>query len=139
MVCCCACIRTGNSYWLFANVFGPDHPTDIIGAAITGAGGAHGFRTKRTHGLEKNVLPSRVSSPLQPDYIKLKGAKAIVGMTVENRNPAAATEHKNNPLTVNLANITELGYVTAKRIVQGTGKVNESVNSRKGGMALKNK
>ncbi|WP_207493158.1 M14 family metallopeptidase [Aridibaculum aurantiacum] len=87
----------------------------------------------------KRLMPTHSSQDLKykierPDYITLEGAKVIAGMTVDNRNPTAAVEQRNNPATVEVPNIPGLGQVTARWIVQGAGKVNVVVDSKKGGV-----
>jgi hypothetical protein len=90
----------------------------------------------------KRLIPTHASQDLKykierPDYITLEGAKVLAGMTVENRNPAAAVEQKNDPATVQVPNIPGLGQVTVRWIVQGNGKINVVVDSRKGGLVRK--
>lgn len=92
----------------------------------------------------RRLMPTHSSQDLKykierPDYISLTGAKVIAGMTVDNFNPAAATEQKNNPQTVEVANIPGLGQVTVRWLVQGSGKVTIAVDSRKGGAVSKSK
>jgi hypothetical protein len=92
----------------------------------------------------KRLMPTHSSQDLKykierPDYIILSGAKVLAGMTVENRNPAAATEQRNDPSTVEVPNIPGLGQVTVRWIVEGSGKVTINVDSRKGGLVSKTK
>jgi hypothetical protein len=87
----------------------------------------------------KRLMPTHSSQDLKykierPDYISLSGVKVIAGMTVDNRNPNAATEQKNNPQTIEVANIPGLGQVTVRWIVQGNAKYTITVDSRKRGM-----
>jgi hypothetical protein len=84
------------------------------------------------------LMPTHSSQDLKykierPDYITLEGPKVLAAMTVDNRNPTAATEQKNNPATVEVSNIPGLSYVTVRWIVQGTGNYNITVDSKKGG------
>ena len=86
----------------------------------------------------KRLMPTHSSQDLKykierPDYISLTGAKVIAGMIVENRNPNATTEQKNNPQTIEVPNIPGLGEVTVRWIIQG-GKYTITVDSRKGGV-----
>lgn len=92
----------------------------------------------------KRLMPTHSSQDLKykierPDYIKLTGPKVLAGMTVENRNPAAATEQKNDPAIVQVANIPGLSQVTVRWIAQGSQKVTVSVDSKKGGVIEKSK
>ncbi|MEO6315088.1 MAG: M14 family metallopeptidase [Chitinophagaceae bacterium] len=92
----------------------------------------------------KRLLPTHSSQDLKykierPDYITLTGAKVIAGMVVDNANPSAATEQKNNPQTIEVSNIPGLGAVTVRWIVQATAKYTVTVDSRKGGVVSKSK
>lgn len=92
----------------------------------------------------KRLMPTHSSQDLKykierPDYISLSGAKVIAGMTVDNRNPAAAVEQKNDPQTIEVDNIPGLGQVTVRWIIQGNSKYTITVDSRKGGIASKSK
>ena len=85
------------------------------------------------------LMPTHSSQDLnykieRPDYITLEGAKVLAGMIVDNRNPAATMEQRNNPATLAVANIPGLGQVTVRWIVQGTGKMKVKVDSAKGGV-----
>lgn len=70
----------------------------------------------------------------RPDYISLKGAKVILGMTVENEDLNLFTEQKNSPQTIKVANISGMGNVKVRWIVSGNpiGATVE-VSSAKGG------
>jgi Zinc carboxypeptidase len=92
----------------------------------------------------KRLMPTHSSQDLKykierPDYITLTGAKVIAGMTVENLNPSAATEQKNNPQSVEVNNIPGLGQVTVRWIIQSGTKFTITVDSRKGGTVSKSK
>ncbi len=87
----------------------------------------------------ERLMPTHSSQDLKykierPDYITLTGAKVIAGMLVDNRNPNATTEQKNNPQTVEVDNIPGQGYVTVRWIVQGNDKYTVTVDSKKGGV-----
>ena len=60
-------------------------------------------------------------------------------MTVDNRNPTATAEQKNNPQTIEVDNIPGLGQVTVRWIIQGNAKYTISVDSRKGGLVSRGK
>ncbi|MEO5889126.1 MAG: M14 family metallopeptidase [Ferruginibacter sp.] len=88
----------------------------------------------------KRLMPTHSSQDLKfkierPDYISLTGAKVIAGMTVDNQNPAATIEQKNDPQTIDVDNIPGLGQVTVRWIIQGNTKYTITVDSRKGGVA----
>jgi len=94
--------------------------------------------------VNTRLMPTHSSQDLKfkierPDYITLTGAKVIAGMTVDNFNPAAAIEQKNNPQTIEVSNIPGLGQVTVRWIVQGSAKLTITVDSRKGGTTSKSK
>ena len=87
----------------------------------------------------QRLIPTHSSQDLKykierPDYISITGPKVIAGMKVDNRNPGAAVEQKNNPQTIEVDNIPGLGQVTVRWIVQGNEKFGVSVDSRKGGV-----
>ena len=88
----------------------------------------------------QRLMPTHSSQDLKykierPDYISLTGAKVIAGMTVDNRNPAAAVEQKTGPQTIEVSNIPGLGEVTVRWIIQGTANYTITADSRKGGVA----
>lgn len=88
----------------------------------------------------ERLMPTHSSQDLKfkierPDYISLKGAKVVAGMTVENIDLNLTTEQKMNPENIAVPNIPGLGTVSARWIVQGNGPVTVTVNSQKGGTA----
>ena len=88
----------------------------------------------------QRLMPTHSSQDLKykierPDYISLTGAKVIAGMTVDNRNPAAAVEQKTGPQTIEVSNIPGLGEVTVRWIIQGSSNYTITADSRKGGVA----
>jgi len=92
----------------------------------------------------KRLMPTHSSQDLKykierPDLISLTGAKVIAGMTVDNRNPAAATEQKNDPQTIKVDNVPGLGEITVRWIIQGNSKYTITVDSRKGGVVERSK
>jgi hypothetical protein len=92
----------------------------------------------------KRLMPTHSSQDIKykierPDYITLTGAKVIAGMTVDNYNPAAAVEQKNNPAVIEVNNIPGLGQVTVRWIIQSGSAYTIVVDSRKGGMVSKSK
>lgn len=92
----------------------------------------------------KRLMPTHSSQDLKykierPDYISLMGAKIIAGMTVDNHNPVATVEQKNDPQTIEVENIPGLGQVTVRWIIQGDTKYTISVDSRKGGVVSRSK
>src|SRR5262249_41394938 len=92
----------------------------------------------------ERIIPTHASQDLKykierPDYITLTGVKVLAGMVVENRDLNISTEQRNNPATVEVANIPGQGTVTVRWIVQGSGKYTISVDSRKGGLVSRSK
>jgi len=92
----------------------------------------------------KRLMPTHSSQDLKykierPDYISLIGAKVIAGMTVDNQNPAATVEQKNDPRIIEVDNIPGLGQVTVRWIIQGDTKYSISVDSQKGGVVSRSK
>jgi len=90
------------------------------------------------------LLPTHSSQDLKrkierPDYITLTGTKVLAGMVVENKDLDITREQKNNPQTIEVANIPGLGDITVRWIVEGSGKYTVTVDSRKGGMVSKTK
>ncbi|NCT93720.1 MAG: peptidase M14 [Chitinophagaceae bacterium] len=95
--------------------------------------------------VNSRMMPTHSSQDVKnkierPDRITLTtSAKILSGMQVENRDLNLSTEQLNNPQTIEVANISGLGSVTVKWIVQGTGKYTVSVDSYKGGTASASK
>jgi hypothetical protein len=92
----------------------------------------------------QRLIPTHSSQDLKykierPDYISLNGPKVIAGMIVDNRNPAATVEQKNDPKTIEVDNIPGQGYVTVRWIVQGNEKYTVVVDSKKGGVVSRSK
>ena len=92
----------------------------------------------------QRLMPTHSSQDLKykierPDYISLTGAKVIAGMTVDNRNPAAAVEQKTGPQTIEVSNIPGLGEVTVRWIIQGSANYTITADSRKGGVVSRAK
>lgn len=92
----------------------------------------------------KRLMPTHSSQDIKykierPDYISISGPKIIAGMTVDNLNPAAAVEQKNNPQTIEVNNIPGLGRVTVRWIIQGNTKYTITVDSKKGGVVSRGK
>ncbi|WP_315814529.1 M14 family metallopeptidase [Paraflavitalea speifideaquila] len=92
----------------------------------------------------ERIIPTHASQDLKfkierPDYISLTGLKVVAGMVIDNRDLNITTEQKNNPATIEVANIPGQGTVTVRWIVQGSGKYTINVDSRKGGLISKTK
>jgi hypothetical protein len=92
----------------------------------------------------QRLMPTHSSQDLKfkierPDYITLSGAKVVAGMVVENDDMGITREQKNNPETVEVANIPGLSAVKVRWIVQGGGKYTVTVDSRKGGTVSRTK
>jgi hypothetical protein len=92
----------------------------------------------------KRMMPTHASQDLKykierPDYITLEGAKVIAGMIVEDRDMNEAREQKTNPATIEVENIPGLGSVTVRWIVSGGKNYTVKVDSKKGGVASRQK
>lgn len=74
-----------------------------------------------------------------PDIISLSGTKVLAGMIVENKDLNICTEQKTNPEAISVKNIPGLGTVTVRWIVQGSGKYQVTVQSKKGGTVSRTK
>jgi hypothetical protein len=90
------------------------------------------------------VMPTHASQDLKykierPDYVIITGPKVIAGMVVENRDLNLTNEQKNNPATIEVENIPGMSAVTVRWIVSGAGKYSIKVDSRKGGVVVKQK
>jgi len=92
----------------------------------------------------KRLMPTHSSQDIKykierPDHISINGVKVIAAMTVDNRNPTATVEQKNNPQIIEVDNIPGLGQVTVRWIIQGNAKYTITVDSRKGGVVSRGK
>jgi hypothetical protein len=90
------------------------------------------------------MMPTHASQDLKfkierPDYITISGPKVIAGMIVDNRDLNLTTEQKNNPATIEVENIPGMSAVTVRWIVSGAAKYSIKVDSRKGGVLVKQK
>ncbi|HYE53510.1 MAG TPA: hypothetical protein VD996_01655, partial [Chitinophagaceae bacterium] len=92
----------------------------------------------------QRLMPTHSSQDLKfkierPDQITLSGAKVIAGMVVDNPDLGITTEQRNNPQTIQVANIPGLNDITVRWIVQGSGKYTVTVDSKKGGTVTRTK
>ena len=90
------------------------------------------------------MMPTHASPDLKfkierPDLVTITGPKVIAGMVVENRDLNLTNEQKNNPATIEVENIPGMSAVTVRWIVSGAGKYSVKVDSRKGGVVVKQK
>lgn len=90
------------------------------------------------------MMPTHASQDLKykierPDYVTISGPKVIAGMIVDNRDMNQTTEQKNNPATIEVENIPGMSAITVRWIVSGAGKYSVKVDSRKGGVVVKQK
>jgi hypothetical protein len=90
------------------------------------------------------MMPTHASQDLKykierPDYVTIIGPKVIASMIVDNRDLNQTTEQKNNPATIEVDNIPGMSAVTVRWIVSGAGKYSIKVDSRKGGVLVKQK
>ncbi|QKZ14627.1 M14 family metallopeptidase [Spirosoma sp. KUDC1026] len=93
--------------------------------------------------VNERVIPTHSSHDIKykierPDYVTLKGGTVLAGMVVENEDMGLTREQKNNPATIQVANIPGMGYAKVRWIVKGgNGKYTVDVDSRKGGLVTK--
>jgi hypothetical protein len=92
----------------------------------------------------QRLMPTHSSQDIKfkierPDYITLNGPKVVAAMVVDNPDLNLSTEQKNNPQTIQVANIPGLSAITVRWIVQGSGKYTVTVDSRKGGTVSRTK
>jgi hypothetical protein len=92
----------------------------------------------------QRLMPTHSSQDLKfkierPDYITLSGPRVIAAMVVDNPDLDLSTEQKNNPQTVQVANIPGFSDITVRWIVQGSGKYTVTVDSKKGGTVSRTK
>lgn len=73
----------------------------------------------------------------RPDWISLDGATVITGAIVPNALSGVGVEQRRNPARLEVPNIPGMGSVTVRWVVQGTGPFTISVDSVKGGIALR--
>jgi hypothetical protein len=71
----------------------------------------------------------------RPDWISLNGGKVIAGGILENRFLGILKEQKNNPQRLNVDNISGMGSVAVRWIVDGGSSFTVNVDSEKGGKA----
>jgi hypothetical protein len=92
----------------------------------------------------QRMMPTHSSQDLKfkierPDYISIEGVKVIAGMQVENADLNITREQKTNPARIEVESIPGLGSVTVRWIVSGSGNYTIKVDSKKGGVAVKQK
>lgn len=71
----------------------------------------------------------------RPDWISLQGGKVLTGGVLENRFLGIMKEQKNNPQRLNVENISGMGSVAVRWIVNGGSNFTVKVDSEKGGKA----
>lgn len=90
--------------------------------------------------MNKRIIPTHSSHDVKykierPDYLTLKDAKVVAGMTVENEDFNLTTEKKISPEKLEFANINGMGFVKARWIVKGSlTNAKIEINSAKGGL-----
>jgi len=91
--------------------------------------------------MNTRIIPTHSSHDVKnkierPDYISIKGASVVVGMTVENEDLNLFTEQKFDPETIRVSNIEGMGNVKVRWIVKGNpSNATIEVSSVKGGIA----
>ena len=89
--------------------------------------------------MNTRIIPTHSSIDVKnkierPDFITLKGANVVAGMTVQNEDLNLFTEQKYTPQTIEVDNIRGMGNVKVRWIVRGnTNGATVEVSSAKGG------
>lgn len=89
--------------------------------------------------MNTRIIPTHSSIDVKnkierPDYISLKGANVIAGMTVENEDLNLFTEQKHSPQTIEIDNIRGMGSVKVRWIISGNANgATVELSSAKGG------
>jgi hypothetical protein len=89
--------------------------------------------------MNTRIIPTHSSIDVKnkierPDFITLKGANVVAGMTVQNEDLNLFTEQKYTPQTIEVDNIRGMGNVTVRWIVSGNASgATVEVSSAKGG------
>ena len=89
--------------------------------------------------MNTRIIPTHSSIDVKnkierPDYISIKGANVVAGMTVENEDLNLFTEQKHSPQTIEIDNIRGMGSVKVRWIVSGNANgATVEVSSAKGG------
>jgi murein tripeptide amidase MpaA len=69
----------------------------------------------------------------RPDWVTLEGGKVVSGSVLQNRFFGTAQEQKRHPERIDVENISGMGAVYVRWIVQGKGPFTITVDSEKGG------
>ncbi|HBI00322.1 MAG TPA: M14 family metallopeptidase [Flavobacterium sp.] len=89
--------------------------------------------------MNTRIIPTHSSIDVKnkierPDFITLKGANVIAGMTVQNEDLNLFTEQKHSPQTIEIDNIRGMGSVKVRWFVSGNANgATVEVSSAKGG------
>jgi hypothetical protein len=73
----------------------------------------------------------------RPDWVTLDGGVVMTGAIVPDPRSGVGVEQRQNPARIEVPNIPGMGSVTVRWVVQGTGPFTVSVDSVKGGIALR--
>ncbi|MHB1050946.1 MAG: M14 family metallopeptidase [Bacteroidota bacterium] len=90
----------------------------------------------------KRVIPTHTYQDIKnkisrPDWISLSGGTVIAGGILENRFLGVMKEQKVSPARLNIDNIPGMGIVAVRWIVTGGNSFTVTVDSEKGGVAMK--
>jgi hypothetical protein len=89
--------------------------------------------------MNTRIIPTHSSIDVKnkierPDFIMLKGAKVVAGMTVQNEDLNLFTEQKHSPQSIEVDNIRGMGSIKVRWIVSGNANgATVEVSSAKGG------
>lgn len=92
----------------------------------------------------ERLMPTHSSQDLKykierPDYVSIEGASVVAGMVVDNRDLNITTEQKNNPAVLEVKSIQGLNSITVRWIIKSGKGYTIKVDSRKGGVASRQK
>lgn len=90
----------------------------------------------------RKLIPTHTQQDVEnnitrPDWVTLDGAEVIAGFTVPNPVQEFTVEQKRNPKRMLVPNIPGYGNVTLRWVVRGNGPFTITVDSEKGGTAVK--
>ena len=89
------------------------------------------------------IIPTHTSQDVKnkitrPDWIALSGGDVVAGGILENRFLGIVKDQKYSPQRLNIENIPGMGSVAVRWIVEGGNSFTVTVDSEKGGKAVRN-
>ena len=87
----------------------------------------------------RRIIPTHTQQDLEhhitrPDYVTLTGRQVLAGFRVTDPLQNVAVEQRRNPERIEVDNVAGMATETVRWIVQGSGAITVSVDSRKGGV-----